>query len=238
LLKFCKAKVSKTAIFGSIILIFANETTFTPLFFLPCQYFIRPALKPGFDKKEYLQLLYAYSRWGDSAFYSKIPESKIYKKKNRRYRSEEMGLENSWEMYETPTQSVISIRATTNNPTSWMGNFYAAMVPAVGKIQLNDTLCFDYHFADNPKAAVHVGWTLATGYLMPDILDKVRKSYAKGKREFLVFGHSQGAGIAYLGDGAIAALPANGRATQETSRFKTYCSAAPKPGNLYFRLRL
>jgi hypothetical protein len=133
LLKFCKAKVSKTAIFGSIILIFANETTFTPLFFCLANISFGQPLKPGFDKKEYLQLLYAYSRWGDSAFYSKIPESKIYKKKNRRYRSEEMGLENSWEMYETPTQSVISIRATTNNPTSWMGNFYAAMVPAVGK---------------------------------------------------------------------------------------------------------
>jgi hypothetical protein len=202
-------------------------------FLLICQLAASQELKPGFDKKEYLQLLYAYSRWGDSAFYSKIPESKIYKEKNRKYRSEEMGLENSWEMYETSTQSVISIRATTNNPTSWMGNFYAAMVPAVGKIQLNDTLCFDYHFADNPKAAVHVGWTLATGYLMPDILDKVKKSYAKGKKEFIVFGHSQGAGIAYLVTAQLLHYQKIGTIPKDI-QFKTYCSAAPKPGNLYF----
>jgi hypothetical protein len=191
-------------------------------------------LKPGFDKKEYLQLLYAYSRWADdSTFYKKIPESKVYKEKNRKYRSEEIGLENSWEMYETPTQSVISIRATTDNPTSWMGNFYAAMIPAVGKIQLNDSCCYDYHFADNPKAAVHVGWTIATGYLIPDILDKVKKSYAKGKREFIIFGHSQGAGIAFLVTAQLRYYQKSG-ILEKDIQFKTYCSAAPKPGNLYF----
>jgi hypothetical protein len=190
-------------------------------------------LKPGFDKKEYLQLLFAYSRWADSSFYKKIPESKVYKKKNRKYRSEEMGLENSWELYETPTQSVISIRGTTNNPTSWMGNFYAAMIPAAGKIQLNDSVCFDYHFADNPKAAVHVGWTLSTGYLMPDIFQKVKQSYAKGKKEFIIFGHSQGAGIAYLVTSQLLYYQKTGKLPADI-QFKTYCSAAPKPGNLYF----
>jgi lipase (class 3) len=190
-------------------------------------------LKPGFDKKEYLQLLFAYSRWADSAFYNKIPESKVYKKKHRKYRSEEIGLENSWEMYETPTQSVISIRGTTNNPISWMGNFYAAMIPAIGKIQLNDTLCYDYHFADNPKAAVHVGWTLATGYLIPDIVEKIKLSYAKGKRDFIIFGHSQGAGISYLVTAQLLYYQKTGTIPKDI-QFKTYCSAAPKPGNLFF----
>ncbi len=190
-------------------------------------------LKPGFDKKEYLQLLFAYSRWGDSTFYKTIPESKIYKKKNRKYRSEEVGLENSWEMYETPTQSVISIRGTTSNQISWMSNFYAAMIPATGKIQLNDSLCFDYHFADNPNAAVHVGWTLATGYLIRDIVEKIKQSYAKGKRDFIVFGHSQGAGIAYLVTSQLLYYKRTGVLPADI-QLKTYCSAAPKPGNLYF----
>jgi hypothetical protein len=120
LLKFCKAKVSKTAIFGSIILIFANETTFTPLFFCLANISFGQPLKPGFDKKEYLQLLYAYSRWGDSAFYSKIPESKIYKKKNRRYRSEEMGLENSWKCMRRPhNRSSVSAPQPTTQRVGW-----------------------------------------------------------------------------------------------------------------------
>lgn len=197
------------------------------------QHVVSQRLKPNFDKKEYLQLLFAYSRWADSSFYNKIPESKIYKKKDRKYRSEEMGLENSWEMYETPTQSVISIRGTTNNPISWMGNFYAAMIPAAGKIQLNDKQCFDYHFADNPKAAVHVGWTLATGYLIDDIKEKIIDSYSKGKKEFIIFGHSQGAGIAYLVTAQLLYYQKTGILPADI-QFKTYCSAAPKPGNLYF----
>ncbi len=190
-------------------------------------------LKPGFDKKEYLQLLLAYSRWGDSTFYNTIPESKTYKKKNRKYRSEQVGLENSWEMYEAPTHSVISIRGTTSNQTSWMGNFYAAMIPAIGKIQLNDSLTYDYHFADRPDAAVHVGWTLATGYLIPDIVSKIKNSYSKGKKDFIVFGHSQGAGIAFLVTAQLLQYQKEGRLPKDI-QFKTYCSAAPKPGNLYF----
>lgn len=105
------------------------------------------------------------------------------------------------------------------------------MIPAAGKIHLNDTLCFDYHFADNPNAAVHVGWTLASGYLMPDILEKIKQSFAKGKKDFIILGHSQGAGIAYL---VTSQLLYNQRLLPKDIQFKTYCSAAPKPGNLYF----
>lgn len=190
-------------------------------------------LKPGFDKNEYIQLLRAYARWGDSSFYNKIPESKIYKKKNRKYRSDEIGFLNSWEMYETPTQTVISIRGSTSNQISWMANFYAAMIPAVGQLQLNDSICFEYHFADHPEAAVHVGWAVATGYLMPDILEKVKDRYAKGKKDFIIFGHSQGAGIAYFVTAQLRYYQQTGKLPKDI-RFKTYCSAAPKPGNLYF----
>jgi hypothetical protein len=190
-------------------------------------------LKPGFDKNEYIQLLRAYARWGDSSMYNKIPESKIYKKKNRKYRSEEIGFLNSWELYETPTQSVISIRGSTSGQVSWMANFYAAMIPAVGRLQLNDSTRFDYHFADHPEAAVHVGWAVATAYLMPDILAKVKDRYAKGKKDFIIFGHSQGAGIAYFVTAQLRYYQRSGVLPKDI-RFKTYCSAAPKPGNLYF----
>ncbi len=190
-------------------------------------------LQPGFDKNEYIQLLQAYSRWGDSSFYNKIPESKMYKKKNRKYRSEEIGFLNSWEMYETPNRSVISIRGTTNDQISWMANFYAAMIPAIGTLQLNDSTKFDYHFADHPQAAVHVGWAVSTAYLMPDILQKVKESYTKRRNDILIFGHSQGAGIAYFVTAQLRYYQRIGLLPKDI-RFKTYCSAAPKPGNLYF----
>ncbi|GEP51406.1 hypothetical protein FNO01nite_20780 [Flavobacterium noncentrifugens] len=187
-------------------------------------------LKPGFDKQEYIELLEAFSRWGDSVFYKGIPESKIYKTK---YRSEEMGLLNQWELYEAPGHSVICIRGTTKDQMSWFANFYAAMIPAQGKLQLNDSTAFDYHFADDPKAAVHVGWTLSTCFLMRDILPKVQQQYEKGVRDFIVFGHSQGAAISYFVTAQLKYYQQTGVLPKDI-QFKTYCSAAPKPGNLYF----
>lgn len=187
-------------------------------------------LKPGFDKKEYTELLKAFSRWGDSVFYKGIPESKIYKTK---YRSPEMGLLNQWELYEAEGHSVICIRGTTKDQVSWLGNFYSPMVPAIGQLQLDENTVADYHLADNPKAAVHLGWTVSTCFLIRDILPKVKEQYAKGVRDFIIFGHSQGAAISYFVTAQLKYYQKTGELPADI-QFKTYCSAAPKPGNLYF----
>lgn len=187
-------------------------------------------LKPGFDKTEYTELLKAFSRWGDSVFYKGIPESKIYKTK---YRSPEMGLLNQWEMYEAKGHSVICIRGTTKEQVSWLANFYSAMVPAQGQLQLDDQTTFNYHFADNPAARVHVGWTVSASFLLIDILPKVKEQYAKGVRDFIIFGHSQGAAISYFITAQLKYYQKTGELPADI-QFKTYCSAAPKPGNLYF----
>lgn len=190
-------------------------------------------LRPGFDQFEYLQLLRAYARWGDSTYYNQIPESRIYKKKGRKYRSEEVGFMNSWEMYETPTQTVISIRGSTKDQISWMANFYCAMIPAIGTMKLNDSTSYDYHFADHPQAAVHIGWAVSACFLLPDIEQKIRDRYSKKKKDFLIFGHSQGAGIAFFVTAQLRHLQKTGKIPDDI-QFKTYCSAAPKPGNLFF----
>jgi len=187
-------------------------------------------LQPGFDKREYIELLQAFSRWGDSTYYKGIPESTIYKTS---YRSQEMGLLNQWELYEAEEHSVICIRGTTKEKISWFANFYAAMIPAQGQLQLNDSLSFDYHFADNPMATVHVGWTLSSCYLLLDILPKVREQYANGVKDIIIFGHSQGAAISYYVTAQLKYYQKTGVLPNDI-QFKTYCSAAPKPGNLYF----
>ncbi len=46
-------------------------------------------------------------------------------------------------------------------------------------------------------------------------------------------GHSQGGAIAYLLTAHFYNLQQQGKLPADI-RFKTYCSAAPKPGNLYF----
>ncbi|SCY87789.1 lipase family protein [Flavobacterium caeni] len=187
-------------------------------------------LRAGFDKEEYKQLLRAFSCWGDSTIYKGIPESTAYR---TIYRSKVIGMENQWELYENHTHAVICLRGTANSKVSWMANFYAAMIPAVGQLQLNDTLKFDYHFANNPRAAVHVGWALSSAYLLTDILPKVREQYEKGFRAFMIFGHSQGAALAYLITAQLKHYQKTGVLPKDIV-WKTYCSAAPKPGNLYF----
>lgn len=187
-------------------------------------------LKPGFDKEEYKQLLRAFSCWGDSTIYKGIPESTAYK---TIYRSKVMGMENQWELYENHTHAVICLRGTASNKTSWMANFYAAMIPAQGQLQINNNTNFNYHFADNPRAAVHVGWSLSACYLLGDILPKVKEQYEKGRRAFIIFGHSQGAAVAYLITAQLRYYQQSGVLPKDII-FKTYCSAAPKPGNLYF----
>lgn len=150
------------------------------------------------------------------------------------YRSPVMGLENQWDLYmRDDNVAIISIRGTTASQTSWLANFYAAMVPAVGELRLSDTETFRYHLADNPKAAVHVGWLLSTAYLSRDILPKLDSLQQRGVKDVIVMGHSQGGAIAYLLTAYLYRLQKVGRLNPDI-RIKTYCSAAPKPGNLFF----
>lgn len=145
-----------------------------------------------------------------------------------------MGLENRWDLYLRDNKvAVLSIRGTTASSVSWLANFYAAMVPAIGQLQISDTHIFKYHLADNPKAAVHVGWLLSTAYLSADILPKLDSLYKTGVRDVMVMGHSQGGAIAYLLTAYLYQLRKEGRLASDI-HFKTYCSAGPKPGNLYF----
>src|SRR5690606_29366916 len=92
---------------------------------------------------------------------------------------------------------------------------------------------FSYHLADNPKAAVHVGWLVSTAFLAKDILAKIDSSYKAGIKDMLITGHSQGGAIAYLLTAHLYSLQEQGLLPSDI-RFKTYCSAGPKPGNLYF----
>jgi hypothetical protein len=188
-------------------------------------------LKAGFSKAEYIELMKAYSRWGDSVFYNGIGESTQYR---RVFRSSVVGLENRWEMYRSNDNvAVISIRGTTKNATSWLANFYAAMVPAKGTISLSDSTVFNYELAKDPKAAVHVGWLIATAFLSADMLPRIDSCYKAGVKEFIILGHSQGGAIAYLLTSHLYCLVQSGKLPKDI-RFKTYCSAAPKPGNLYY----
>jgi hypothetical protein len=149
------------------------------------------------------------------------------------YRSSVIGLKNLYEIWTHDKTAVISVRGTTMEAESWMANFYAAMVPAKGSIFMSLTDTFHYQVASDPKAAVHAGWILSTAYIARDLQPRLDSLYNQGCRNLIVTGHSQGGGISYLltaylyNQQKLKLLPAD-------IRIKTYSTAAPKPGNLYF----
>ncbi len=190
-------------------------------------------LKPYFDKDEYKELLYisAKTNTPDSVVF-KIPAPEHH---TMIYRSKILGLDNRWDLwinYEH-TIAVVSIRATTGNIESSLGNLYAAMVSAKGTLVLSKADTFNYCLAPDDKAAVHVGWLLSMAFLSKDIVPKIDSLYQSGVKNIILMGHSQGGAINYLLTAYLYSLQKQ-KKLPEDIRFKTYCSAAPKPGNLYF----
>ncbi len=190
--------------------------------------------KPGFCKSEYLELLKltVYTNISDT---SKVKDKPPYPQKfHRIYRSRPMGLDNLWDLWVSSDSLVaLSIRGSTSKPQSWVENFFSVMVPAKGTIHIADNFVFEYVLAENPQAAVHTGWLIGMAFLSQDMLPKIDSLYSLGYRDFYIVGYSQGGAIAYLLTAYFYNLQKQGKLPAGI-RFKTYCNAAPKPGNLFF----
>lgn len=189
-------------------------------------------LKPGFDKAEYRELMYVSARTGGGpSYYNQFPEPQHFK---MLYQSDSMGLDNKWDLWKDENNvAAISIRGTTTKMISWLENFYAAMIPATGELKISNTYTFKYQLATNPRATVHVGWMIGLAFLSRDIMPKVDSLYKSGVKDFFIMGHSQGGALAYLLTAYLYHLQKAGSLPADI-RLKTYCSAGPKPGNLYF----
>ncbi|MBA2421906.1 MAG: lipase family protein [Chitinophagales bacterium] len=193
-------------------------------------------LKPGFEKAEYIEMLKIAQRqhtdldkWNTI---TTVPEPEKFK---FAYRSPVMGLDNIWDLWlNNEDIAVISIRGSVESDVSFLVNFYAAMVPAKGELQLEKSFTFKYNLSNDPKAAVHVGFLVAMAYLSRDILPKIDSCYTHlGIKDFIIAGQSQGGGISYLLTSYLENLKSANRLPSDI-RFKTYCGASPKPGNLFY----
>lgn len=189
-------------------------------------------LKPGFDPYEYGDLLILTDKQ------SVAPVGMEVEKHDRpgytlEYRSDELGLDNRWDLWlRDDNVGMIEIRGTTAKTSSWLENFYAGMVPATGSIQVRGGDKFKYKLAEDADAAVHVGWLTGLATLEPTIVAKINEYYDKGVKEFILMGHSQGAAITFLLNSYLHYDISN--KIPDDIHFKTYNSAAPKPGNLYY----
>lgn len=193
-------------------------------------------LQPGFDKNEYQETLkinqrvhIALDKWMEP---SEVPAPQDYV---FAYRSARVAFDNIWDLWIHKSRpiAVIAVQGSIETAASFLANLYAAMVPAAGELQLQDDFRFAYHLADHPQAAVHVGWLISMGFLSGSVVEKIDSCYKSGIKDFILTGHSQGGGITYLLTSYLRRLQVEGRLPADI-RFKTYCSAGPKPGNLFY----
>lgn len=192
-------------------------------------------LQSGFDIEEYKELLKVTARQVDTPWTEEnvpVPYPNNY---HFVYRSDIVGLDNLWDLWlhRDKKVAILSIRGTTANSVSWLENFYAAMVSANGQLTLANGKAFDYNLSNNPNAAVHAGWLLGMAHLSGNMLDKVDSLYQSGYKDFIILGHSQGGAISFLFRSHVYYLQQNNKLPKDIT-FKTYSSAAPKPGNLYY----
>ncbi len=185
----------------------------------------------GFSKTEYLELMRITAASIDTPW-TKLQLKPLYS--DIFYRSPVVGLDNQADLWlRDDGVIVLSLRGTTQNNISWLENFYAAQIPAKGSIQLTGDYRFDYQFADESRAAVHIGWTIGTGFLLREIMPQLDSCYRAGARYLLVVGHSQGGALSFLVSSQLRYWQKQGKFPIDW-QLKTYASAAPKPGNLYY----
>jgi hypothetical protein len=189
-------------------------------------------LGPGFDAAEYADLLWlAFYGMTDS-----LKDQSFFQlnrgRYERKFRSAEVGLFNCSEIYlRSDSVVIVSLRGTVKKTESWLENFYAGMIPATGSLQLSDGYKFDYKLAERPDAMVHTGWTVGTGFLVKEYLPVLELLMARGLRDIIVTGHSQGGALSFLNTSFIHYFF---KEKYPDLKLKTYASAAPKPGNLFY----
>lgn len=190
------------------------------------------ALKPGFDALEYEGTLRRSCYQVDPQFRGSTPKEKQYV---RVFRGKEVGLHNRWDLWlnRDSTVMIVNLRGTTSDMDSWLENFYSAMIPATGSLKLDSNYTFNYKLASDPKAMVHVGWTIGLGSLAPEVMQKIREYYGKGIRQLVIEGHSQGGALSCLMTSYLRYQQMDGNLPADLV-MKTYASAAPKAGNLYY----
>ena len=188
-------------------------------------------LSPGFDANEYMEALRVSSQHLDSLYPTyALPVVGNYQ---RVYRSPVVGLQNRFDIWVKDNSiGIISIRATIAESESWLENFYMGMIANEGYIVLNSKEVFKYKVAADTNAYVHLGWMLGLAHMAPDIVAHINELYNKGVKQFIIIGHSQGGAIAFLLRSYLQYL--DERTLPKDIVFKTYCSAPPKPGNLFY----
>lgn len=155
-----------------------------------------------------------------------LPEG--YKKE---FTSGTFGMDNKYQVYVKEDVAVLNFRGSTDEQLSWMANFKSAMIPAKGRIKIQNDI-FDYDLANDTAAAVHSGYVLGLAYLHKSVLMQIKYLNAIGVYDIYITGHSQGGALAELMHAYLDRLPND--VVPDKNQFKTYAFANPMIGNKAF----
>lgn len=184
-------------------------------------------ITPGFSGKEYRELLTLNWQQYDTI------KSKAEKNYTRIFRSKEGSLKNRFDIWlRNDSIAIISIRGTTSAQLSWIENFYSAMIPATGTITKTNGQVFNYKLAQRTDAMVHTGWVLGLADLAEELISEIKTNYTKGIKEYIIIGHSQGGALTFYVRSYLEYY--NEENFPKDLKYKTICSAPPKPGNMYY----
>lgn len=190
------------------------------------------AFKPGFNIIEAKTLLAISDHLNKANSSLPIPDHWAID-----FDSPELGpFNNKYQLWKNTTiagQYALVIRGTVKEIGSQLENLVSVLIPASGSLPVG-SLKFSYKLANDPNAAVHLGFTLGLSLLLFDGSDGILSqliSRADQIQDLFITGHSQGAAIATLCRSYFQ------HSTIEPIlklNFKTYLFAQPKPGNDHY----
>ncbi len=185
-------------------------------------------LTPGFNKYEARDMISLCNSFNYLEEYG-TDASIVPSKYKLIYSSPIHGMDNRFQVYTSGNKGVINFRGSTDKKSSWLENFYSAMIPAEGIVKIKDR-DFHYKFGDNPESNVHSGYVLGLAYMHEDLLAQINKLNKKGIFNIYLTGHSQGGALANLFRCYLDHLPSS--KVSEKNQFKVYTFAQPMIGNI------
>ncbi|UTW64104.1 lipase family protein [bacterium SCSIO 12741] len=187
-------------------------------------------VKPGFDPVEARDMIALCNSFTFEFLYG-TDEAIIPTGYEKVFTSSIQGMDNKFQVYKKGDIAVINFRGSTEKAISWVENFYSAMIPAKGKIVIQEE-SHPYTFATEKEASVHAGYALAVVILSEDILREIKQLNDQGIYQIYITGHSQGGALATMTRAWLENLPK--KALDPKNEFKTYAFANPMCGNQEF----